>query len=89
MVVGVFACGAEVDPVRALDVVGLLVAKAVTPVVVVEDAAWVWVVFTLGLGRAAAKALIGRIAKAPMTATALIRRPERRMGRSTPAKENT
>jgi hypothetical protein len=88
MVVGTFAGGAEVDPAGVLDVVGSPVGEVVT-VVVVEDAAWVWVVFTPGLGRAAAKALIGVIAKAPMTATALMRRPERRMGRSTPAKENT
>jgi hypothetical protein len=89
MVVGTFAGGAEVDPAGVLDVVGSLVGEVVTTVVVVEVAAWVWVVFTPGLGRAAANALIGVIAKAPMTATALMRRPERRMGRSTPAKENT
>jgi hypothetical protein len=80
-----------VDVVSVLDVVGLLLGKA-NKVVVAEDAAWVAVLFTPGLAAlVAAKALIGVIAKAPVTATAtaVMHRLEPKMGRLTPAKENT
>jgi hypothetical protein len=88
-VVGAFVWGTKVDAVSVLDVVGLLLGEA-NRVVVAEDAAWVAVLFTAGLAAlVAAKALIGVIAKAPMTATAPMHRPEPKMGRLTPAKENT
>jgi hypothetical protein len=96
VVVGAFVWGTKVDVVSVLDVVGLLLGK-VKRVVVAEDAVWVGVLFTPGLALVAAKASIGVIAKAPITATAPSaptatapkRRPELKMGRLTPAKENT
>lgn len=108
-VAGTFVCGAEVEPVDVIDVVGLLVGKPTTAEVVEEadgvgdvgdggdvgvDASWVRVL-TPGLARGAARALIGEITKAPMTAkapmnvTAPMNGTERNMRRLTLAEENT